>query len=46
MAKYVAGLAQLGLGDTDAAKADFEQALQLVPDLLGAKFELTQLAGQ
>ncbi len=46
MAKYVAGLAHLGLGETDAAKADFEQALQLVPDHLGAKFELTQLAGQ
>ncbi len=46
MAKYVAGLAHLGLGESEAAKTDFEQALQLVPDHLGAKFELTQLAGQ
>jgi tetratricopeptide (TPR) repeat protein len=46
MAKYVAGLAHLGLGETDAAKTDFEKALQLAPDHLGAKFELTQIAGK
>ena len=42
MALYVSGLAHLGLGESDAAKADFEQALKLVPDQLGAKVELTQ----
>ncbi len=46
MAKYVAGLAHLGLGETDAAKAEFEHVLILVPDYLGAKFELMQIAGK
>jgi tetratricopeptide (TPR) repeat protein len=41
-AHYVAGLAYLGLGETEKARQEFTQVLQQKPDSLGAK---TALAG-
>ncbi|MGO8700183.1 MAG: DUF5107 domain-containing protein [Limisphaerales bacterium] len=43
LSHYLAGLGHLGLGETDKAKAQFELALQSVPDSLGPKVELAQL---
>jgi tetratricopeptide (TPR) repeat protein len=40
---YLAGLAQLGLGQNDAAKAQLQAALEASPDLLGAKVALDAL---
>jgi tetratricopeptide (TPR) repeat protein len=40
-ARYAAGLAHLGLGETAQAKADFEAALRDSPDYPAAKIELT-----
>ncbi len=39
-AHYLAGLAQLGLGDKSKAKEDFSRALEMDPGLLGAKSAL------
>jgi hypothetical protein len=36
----VRGLGQLGLGEKQKARQQFTQALEAVPDLLGAKVEL------
>jgi tetratricopeptide (TPR) repeat protein len=43
LAHYVAGLAHLGLGETDKARQEFRSALQAKPDHLGAKVELVFL---
>ncbi|HWI58806.1 MAG TPA: hypothetical protein VNZ22_16390, partial [Bacillota bacterium] len=43
LAHYVAGLAHLGLGDQEKAKAEFALALQAAPDTLGPKAELARL---
>jgi tetratricopeptide (TPR) repeat protein len=43
LAYYVAGLAHLGLWDTDKALAQFRLALQTSPDHLGAKVAIEQL---
>jgi tetratricopeptide (TPR) repeat protein len=43
-AYYMRGLAHLGLDDTDAAKVDFEHALQSAPDALGPHVELATVA--
>jgi hypothetical protein len=40
---YLAGLAHLGLGESDAAKEQFMAALAASPDLLGAKAALDGL---
>lgn len=42
LAHYLAGLAQLGLGNTENAKSEFEFALRKSPDLLGAQVELSR----
>jgi tetratricopeptide (TPR) repeat protein len=42
-AHYAAGLGHLGLGETDQARKEFEQALQSAPDNLGAHVELSLL---
>jgi tetratricopeptide (TPR) repeat protein len=42
-AHYLAGLAHLGLGDTEKAKQELTLALQASPDQLGAKAALAQL---
>jgi tetratricopeptide (TPR) repeat protein len=42
-AHYLAGLAHLGLGETELAKKEFETALESAPDALGAKIELARL---
>jgi Tfp pilus assembly protein PilF len=42
-AHYLAGLAHLGLGETELAKKEFETALESAPDSLGAKIELVRL---
>jgi Tfp pilus assembly protein PilF len=42
-AHYLAGLAHLGLGDTEDAKQEFTLALQASPDQLGVKAALAQL---
>jgi tetratricopeptide (TPR) repeat protein len=39
-AHYTAGLAHLGLGETDQARAEFELALRDLPDSLGPRMEL------
>jgi tetratricopeptide (TPR) repeat protein len=39
-AHYAAGLAHLGLGETDQARAEFELALRDLPDSAGPKMEL------
>jgi tetratricopeptide (TPR) repeat protein len=43
LSHYLAGLGHLGLGETQKAKAQFELALQAIPDSLGPKVELAQL---
>ena len=43
LAHYVAGLCQLGLGQSAEARAQFERALEAKPDHLGAKACLRQL---
>ena len=44
---YIAGLAHLGLGETDQARAEFELALRELPDSIGPHMELTlMLSGQ
>jgi len=40
LAHYVSGLGHLGLGQKDAAKAEFRAALEASPDLLGARTAL------
>jgi tetratricopeptide (TPR) repeat protein len=40
-ARFAAGLAHLGLGETAQAKADFEAALRASPDFPAAQLELT-----
>jgi tetratricopeptide (TPR) repeat protein len=40
LAHYIAGLGHYGLGERDAAKTEFELALQKTPDALGAHAEL------
>ncbi|HXR07264.1 MAG TPA: DUF5107 domain-containing protein [Candidatus Acidoferrum sp.] len=42
-AHYSAGLAHLGLGEKEQARAEFELALRAVPDSLGPKMELNQM---
>jgi tetratricopeptide (TPR) repeat protein len=42
-AHYIAGLSQLGLGEKEKAKQEFESALQSSPDHLGAKNALANL---
>jgi tetratricopeptide (TPR) repeat protein len=44
-AHYIAGLAHLGLGETDQARAEFELALRDLPDSIGPRMELS-LMGQ
>ena len=43
LAHYLAGLAQLGLGETEPAKQQFLLTLQFSPDYLGAKTALAQM---
>jgi len=43
LAHYVSGLGQLGLGNKAKAKAEFNAALQLLPDFIDAKNALKQL---
>jgi tetratricopeptide (TPR) repeat protein len=43
LAHYLAGLAHLGLGETELAKQEFTRALEGSPDHLGAKAALAQL---
>jgi tetratricopeptide (TPR) repeat protein len=43
LAHFVAGLAQLGLGEKDTARTEFESALRATPDFLPAKTELARL---
>lgn len=40
---YLSGLGYLGLGDKTKAREEFKAALQISPDFLSAKIELTQL---
>jgi tetratricopeptide (TPR) repeat protein len=40
---YLSGLGYLGLGDKTHAREEFKAALQISPDFLSAKIELTQL---
>ncbi len=40
---YIAGLGYLGLGDKTRAKEEFNAALQISPDFISAKIELSQL---
>jgi Tfp pilus assembly protein PilF len=40
-AHYLAGLGYMGLKDEATAKAELNQAVQLTPDLLGAKTALS-----
>ena len=42
-AHYIAGLGHLGLGETEKAKEEFNQALKAKPDHLGAKLTLKGL---
>ena len=43
-AHYAAGLAHLGLGETEQARAEFDLALRDAPDFLGPKMELTLMS--
>ena len=43
-AHYIAGLAHLGLGETEQARAEFEQALRELPDSIGPKMELSLMS--
>jgi tetratricopeptide (TPR) repeat protein len=43
LAHFVAGLAHSGLGETEQAKTEFNQAIEAEPDMVGAKFELAAL---
>jgi Tfp pilus assembly protein PilF len=42
-AHYLAGLGYLGLKDQEHAKAEFSQAVQISPDLVGARTALASL---
>ena len=42
-AHYIVGLGRLGLGETEKAKDEFNQALKARPDHLGAKMALEGL---
>ena len=42
LAHYVCGLGRLGLGENEKARQEFTRALQVAPDCLGAKMELSE----
>ena len=41
---YLAGLGYLGLEDRGQAKAELSQAVQISPDLVGARVALAEMA--